>query len=53
MLDSTVPHRSQCLTPVRAAASSGTLLTLAVAGIIALSSACAPARPEASLPPAL
>ncbi|UCC83685.1 MAG: DUF885 family protein [Gemmatimonadota bacterium] len=34
--------------PVRGAASSGTLVTMAVAGIIALSTSCAPARQEAS-----
>jgi hypothetical protein len=41
-------ERSMLDFPVRAAASSGTLVTMALAGIIALSTSCAPARQEAS-----
>jgi len=47
-LDSRALNRTQRPTPVRATASYGTLVTLAVAGIIALSASCAPARQEAS-----
>ncbi len=43
MLDSRVPHRTQPFTRVRAAASSGTLVTIAVAAIIAASTSCASA----------